>query len=518
MHEKESAPIDPIDFTSLHEQSKNQTTHQEKKQTPSTKIWLLFILLIFCGLAVFFLLPDYVAEQRNNELITDNSINDTAKRKTAKKKPNLDEVTKQKPSEPETEKLSAKQLNELKLQAEDLLLQIIEKQESLQQQAVTKWANEEFRRSQDLGTTGDEHFRKQDYQAAIQAYQETVNLLNKLELQVAPTLAKHLEQGELALTQAEQSTAVLHFEMALAIDKNNQQASIGLQRSETIIELFSLLERGGNTEAANRLQGALQIYHQAKELDSYSEEAKTAYDRVYANLNEQKFTQLISTAYKYLKTQQYANAKDSFLQAKKLQPDSEKVKQGLIKVSHAIRQDKISALRSEALHFESNEEWDYAMESYQQIIALAPNTNFAIDGLSNAQKRFDYLNKLDTYLNDVLRLSTTQVADEANALLAEISNLDKPGDKIAQRAAQLRLQLIRASQPISITLKSDNLTDIVVYKIAKFGKFKNKQLQLKPGKYTLVGSRPGYRDVRKVLLVTADMQEKVFTVHCVEQI
>ncbi len=518
MHEKKSAPIEPIDFTPLQQQSKNQTTQQELKQQTNYKIWLSLILLIICCLTVFLFLPDYVAKKRANESIAESDKNGVTNELATEESILEENLAENKLDKVDKEILSTEQLNELKLQSEELLLQVIDKQESLQLQAVTKWAEPEFKHCLNSGREGDEYFRQKNYQQAVLKYQETINLLDKLEQKIAPTLLKHLEQGELALTQAEKSTAILHFEMALAIDKNNQQASIGLQRSETIIELFALLKRGGNIEAANRLEDALHIYQQAKNLDDYSTEAKSAYDRVNARLNDQKFNQLIFTAQNYLKSKQYGNAKDYFLQAEQLQPKSTKPKQGLIEVAQAIRQDKITALRSDALHFESVEEWDYAAKSYQQILNLSPNSNFATDGLHNTQIRFAYLNKLDTYIKEESRLSTKQVADEAKKLLSEIALLENPGDKIKHRVDKLEYLLIQANLPISITLKSDNLTDIVVFKVAKFGKFENKHLKLKPGKYTLVGSRPGYRDIRKVLLVTADMQEKVFSVQCEEQI
>lgn len=520
MREKESAPIEAIDFTSLQEHSKNQTATKDKVKKPNSKIWFMFIFLVLCGLAVIFLLPEYVAKQQNTQPIESDIVEAPIAIKPAIEESSADEIAEKQTetAEVETPILSAEELSALKLQAEELLLQIIEKQEVLQQQAVNKWADEEFKHALNLGATGDENFRKQNFLQAIEAYQDAVEALSKLEQQIAPTLAKHLEQGELALTQVEKETAIFHFSIAQAIEANNQQASIGLQRSETIIELFALLEKGGNIEAANRLQDALLIYQQAKELDSFSPEAKIAYDRVNSRLTEQKFKQFIASAYRALKAKQYEDARSSFQQAQTLLPNSDEPKQGLSKIAQAIQQEKLTALRAEALHFEDNEEWNYAAESYQQILTLAPNSSFAKNGMQNAQQHFALLNKLDAYINDELRLSTSQVADEANKLLQEITQLDIPGDKITQRADRLKVMLVRASQPISITLESDNLTNIVVFKIAKFGKFESKQLQLKPGKYTLVGSRPGYRDIRKVLLVTADMQEKVFTVRCEEQI
>ncbi|MDX1572357.1 MAG: hypothetical protein R3200_17885 [Xanthomonadales bacterium] len=52
-------------------------------------------------------------------------------------------------------------------------------------------------------------------------------------------------------------------------------------------------------------------------------------------------------------------------------------------------------------------------------------------------------------------------------------------------------------------LVSDNSCNVVVYKVARLGSFDQRELTLKPGQYTAVGTRDGYRDVRKEFLVPA---------------
>ena len=78
------------------------------------------------------------------------------------------------------------------------------------------------------------------------------------------------------------------------------------------------------------------------------------------------------------------------------------------------------------------------------------------------------------------------------------------------------LQLVK--QPIPILLKSDNQTDVSIFKVGKFGKFEQQKLELKMGKYTIVGSRAGFRDVRKVLTLTAEMSDQTITIQCDEPI
>jgi hypothetical protein len=41
----------------------------------------------------------------------------------------------------------------------------------------------------------------------------------------------------------------------------------------------------------------------------------------------------------------------------------------------------------------------------------------------------------------------------------------------------------------------------VIYHVGRLGRFQSRRLELRPGNYTAVGSRPGYRDVRRVFSV-----------------
>ena len=75
-----------------------------------------------------------------------------------------------------------------------------------------------------------------------------------------------------------------------------------------------------------------------------------------------------------------------------------------------------------------------------------------------------------------------------------------------------------ARTPVSVTLNSDGETSVVIYRVARLGKFDNHQLDLRPGDYTVVGSRPGYRDVRKVIKVRPGATLPPLLVRCEEAI
>ncbi len=509
MHEKDSTPIEAIDIDSL-QQSKEIVEPAARENHSKLYIWFAFLLLLLCVLAVFLLLPKYVVEQPSKTIAEEDSPLDIPMSEDLP-------VIVESPPDPPPE-FTSEELSKLKVQAETLLLEIIEKQKLLEDKAVKKWANQEYKIALSLGLEGDEHFRKQTFDQAIVSYKNAVNVLGDLIEQVAPTLAMHLDKGEQALIKAEKMTAKHHFELANAIDKTNTRAINGLQRAETIEELYALLEKGGKFEAANRFNKAKTTYLQATELDPLSKEAREALSRVNVRLTEIEFNRLMNQGHASLELEQYSDARAAFNAALRLAPNSNKPKQGLASIQRAQRDKKLAVLTAEAQHFENNEDWSNAADTYQQILVLSPNSKFAQVGLERSQTLNELLIDLSALNKNFLRLSSKSVSKEAQALLATVDGLDKPGGKIKQAAAKLKQQIALANQPITITLQSDEETDVAIYKIGRFGKFSNKKIELKPGKYTIVGSRNGYRDVRKEVTVLAEMSNKIIQVQCDEPI
>jgi hypothetical protein len=54
--------------------------------------------------------------------------------------------------------------------------------------------------------------------------------------------------------------------------------------------------------------------------------------------------------------------------------------------------------------------------------------------------------------------------------------------------------------------------------VARLGKFDQRELSLRPGTYTAVGSRIGYRDVRLEFTVTPDSAPPTVNIACTEAI
>ena len=69
-----------------------------------------------------------------------------------------------------------------------------------------------------------------------------------------------------------------------------------------------------------------------------------------------------------------------------------------------------------------------------------------------------------------------------------------------------------------MTLRSDGETEITLYQVGRLGRFDTQRIMLRPGRYTVVGSRPGYRDVRREFEVLAGRPPGPIDVRCQEPI
>ena len=78
--------------------------------------------------------------------------------------------------------------------------------------------------------------------------------------------------------------------------------------------------------------------------------------------------------------------------------------------------------------------------------------------------------------------------------------------------------MTQAGTPVAVTLSSDGETEVAIYHVGKLGQFTRHRLELLPGSYTVVGTRNGYRDVRKTLSVSPGHADASLQVICGEQI
>ena len=384
----------------------------------------------------------------------------------------------------------------------------------LDQKSAAEWGGEPYTTMIQIGQEADAHFMGKQYRAAADKYTQAAGMAAELADRTNDILLRLLEEGSGALNAGDGSLAQSKFTVALMIEPSNPTAQRGLKRAKTIETVMQLVASGKQHEQNNALSSAQADYLKALEIDSDANEARKGLNRVKGLLKAKQFQRLISEGLAAFHHNDYQLARTRLLKAKSLKPESRQVLDALAQVDQAIRLASIDTLRQQAQSDERSENWQSALKSYLAVLKIDKNVQFATRGKERALEQIRTNKRIDFFLAKPEVLASDSQLNNAVLLLNESKELKPQGPKMTARIKKLEELVSIAQKPLKITIESDNLTDIAVYKVGKLGRFSVRELELRPGTYTVVGTRDGYQDVRQKIEVKPGRQLLRVTIKC----
>ena len=476
---------------------------EPKRVLSGTVIAVTFMILVSLLVGVVFYLPEAVKD-RPVEVQREAAAPVVEEPKVAPAPP----VEQEPPSYSEEEKEAA----------EDALAELIHKQEYLEEKAVEEWAAEDYASAKERADVGDDFFRDKDYRAAAGEYQAAIEILNDLAERIEPVVEKALAAGLEALDAGKGEAAKESFGLVLKIDPENAAAVQGVARAENIEEVFRLIREGRDLEESGDLRQARNVFRQARDLDPAVEEPQEALRRLAGKIAADNFLDAMSQGLMALDQGQYDDAIEAFNEAKRMRPGSVEAADGLAQAEEGKRLAQIAAHRQRAESFEPEEKWHEALKEYRAVLEIDPSLAFAQEGEARASLRAGLADRFDTFLKDPERVYSAEVHDNVAYLLQQAAAVGDKGPVLSAQITELSRLLRLAQTPIPVSLQSDTVTDVVIYKIGRLGSFDSRQLDLLPGTYTVVGTRSGYRDVRQSFKILPGEPLSPVVVRCEEQI
>jgi serine/threonine protein kinase len=280
----------------------------------------------------------------------------------------------------------------------------------------------------------------------------------------------------------------------------------------------NLISSGKKNERRGKLELARADYEKALEINPESQQAQSGLSRIQNLFTQKELKKLLSAGHKALSRKNYEEARKEFLKARDLQPDSREVKEGLLQVEGEIRRVRIDELKDKARVQENAEDWIKAHESYEALLKVDGTLDFAIKGKKRTTTLAKLSKNVDYYLSQPSLLQSERHLNYAGLLIKEARKIELRGRKLPEQIDKLEALVKNARTPVTVMFQSDNLTNVAVYKVGRLGRFDTRQLELRPGKYTVVGSRDGYKDVRKEIVIKSGQIPPIVVVKCQEKI
>lgn len=410
------------------------------------------------------------------------------------------------------------EITQQRREVQKVLQEILQLQEELIERKVETWAAEDYFAARSLAEEADGIYRQRKFHQALEQYRDSLAGLQALRDSIPERIEQHIAEGNEALNTGDAQSALKAFDLVLTISEGHPRGLSGKARAEILPEVWQHFTSGRDAFAANDLDTAKSALDQALAKDAETVPAKELLPRVEAAILERDYSEAMSAGYAAIGEEKFDQAKQHFSTASKLKPDAADPGIGIAQAENGIAQARIDQLFSSATRHESQEQWHKAAENYRKLIAKDSSLVQAITGKARTEARAELDDQLQELLQDPLSLGQSKRNRYARKVLADARALNADTPRLNRQIEQLETAITQSLIPITVRLQSDTSTHVTIYHVGKLGNFSEREIALKPGRYTVVGTRSGYRDVRQEIVVDPTGETPVVTIQCAEKI
>ena len=405
-----------------------------------------------------------------------------------------------------------------KQEAEELRAVLDERLQKLNARAVDRWGGVDHQAVVAELAAGDEAFGKREYVVAVERFNKMEPLLTALESRAGVVLKEQLTAGTEALIAGRSADAKAAFELASRIEPGNQDAAQGLKRAGVLDEVLALIATADRQEKEGALGPAVATFKKALALDAQAPHAAAGVIRIEARIAEDAFASAMARGYSALAKADHASARAAFEEARKLRPNAPEIGQALRQIAEEQRTGVIGAKLASAQQLETQERWADALKEYRAVVELDSTVAAANEGVARTTPRANLNEQLEMYLTQPERLFSQPVRAAARETLARAQAVQDPGPLLKKQIATVTDWVARADIPVPVALESDNVTHVTIHRVGDLGAFGQRSLELAPGSYTVLGTRPGYRDVRRQINVIPGASPEPIVIRCEDRI
>lgn len=475
---------------------------RKTRRPPSPKTWMLAGsgLLVLLAVAVFWGLPLLVASKDQEAAQTPDPAQAAA------------------PSRPQEAARSDVERQKAKRQAESALERALALQARLIEARVESWAAVAFEEALDTLAEGDSLFQGESYAEAHAAYERARDAFQALLESRPQRLSEALARGRQALEANDVEAAISAYEIATAIAPDNRDAAQGLARAQKREQVLAHMAQGRDARRTGELSAARDAFKDAADLDPAYEPASAALREVEAAIADRRFAEAMSAVFAEIDAGRFEAAERALSVARSIKPQDEAIARAARQLEMAREQAALAGLREQAAEQVASESWAEAVETFRAALEVDANASFAVQGLPRAYRRAEIDRAFQRYLEDPTRLYTTRELEQARQLFEETGRLEDPGPKLTRQRQELARLIELAGTPVRVTIASDGQTEVTLFKMGALGRFQEKELMLTPGDYVAVGTRKGYRDVRREFSIRPGEAPERIVVVCRETV
>lgn len=478
-------------------------------RTPTLPTWLALGFAAVALLFVVFVLPGLVVERplESSARLATQSNSATPLANVAQSK-EADTQAAQTP-------FAQAQEQERRQAAQQVLEALLNQQRSLKEHSVERWAEPAYAAALSQAESGDAAYRERDFEGAAAAYQAALEALTALSESLPERVAAAIVALDRDIENLDLSEAQRSLDWLTALNAADVDLPAWQTRVDALPQVIAALTEGQEAVARREFESAVTSASHAISADPDHQRAQALRQTWQALAVDAAFSQAMSEGYTALDAEQFDRAARQFEAAQRLRPNAPETAAALVELDSARTAAQLRELTTVGRNKIAEEDWAGALEAFNAALAIDATLVFAQVGIEQATPR----QQLDLAIEGILaqpeRLVDPNILADARGTLRSAQTIVQPGPKLSRQIAALQQTLEYVSTPVTFTLTSDGLTDITVLRAQRLGLFTTQTISLRPGEYTAVGFRNGFRDVRTTFSVSPNGPNRV-DVRCEE--
>jgi hypothetical protein len=388
----------------------------------------------------------------------------------------------------------------------------------LDAQQAPLWAGPAFAAGKSLGADAITAHEGGQLDVARDRLEVATKRLQKVADGAGAAYDAQMKEGENALQDIRIDAAQAAFELALKIRPGDATAEQGRKRAAALQTVLPTLSQAEGFLAERRYNDAAAAFEAVLQVEPKLRRASVGLAEARGGRGASEFDAALGGGLAALRSGQLEQARRLLERARALDPQATAVSSALAQLEGRRTGVALATDQQGIEQLEAGERWSDALAAYDALLQKDASLEFARQGRARVAPRAELARKLQGLIDQPDRLATPAVRTDTQQLLATARTQNPSGPVLRSQIARLELLLPQYEQPVKVVLESDNLTIITLSRLGELGAFERREVELLPGRYTMSGSREGYRDVRRELVIRPGDANATFELHCQETI
>ncbi|MEM0910557.1 MAG: hypothetical protein AAGJ37_06250 [Pseudomonadota bacterium] len=353
-------------------------------------------------------------------------------------------------------------------------------------------------------------FARSSFQTASNTLSELAPKVQQLEQDWRIAYQEKITESEAFLAEEKINQARFAFSQAVKIMPANPDGNELQLKLDGYEEILNVRQAFRVAQVENNVTSQIELLEKLISLDPSLTRERDTLAALKRDRVSSQHAAIVLQANNALDNNRVSEARELLSQAKALRPKDPATKTLAQRIANQSAQSALSRRLAEVETLASQQQWQQVLQKSSSYAAMHPGQDRFAELEAQASEIVQVQTRVAQFLSRPERVADANIRDAAVETLQNSLLLSSSSSELSNQLGQLAAVIDKYSQSLKVTINSDEASHISVLGVGHVGVVKQKQIELKPGQYTLEARRDGFKTKRMQISVSATSENTFF--------